>query len=160
MVAISCCQSADVTEPRWGGGGFRRRHRIPNPGDDSSFLSFQAIERHLIRKSNGGLTFIGEWKNGHLERKMGHLACFAGGMFALGADGSPDDKAGHYLQLGAEIAHTCHESYDRTGEQLGTRSCRRGRPTRLMMRERERVFPCSQIVVLLTKRGGCLGNKA
>lgn len=82
-------------------------------------LSFQAIERHLIRKSNGGLTFIGEWKNGHLERKMGHLACFAGGMFALGADGSPDDKAGHYLQLGAEIAHTCHESYDRTGEQPG-----------------------------------------
>lgn len=76
----------------------------------------QAIERHLIRKSNGGLTFIGEWKNGHLERKMGHLACFAGGMFALGADGSPDDKAGHYLQLGAEIAHTCHESYDRTGD--------------------------------------------
>ncbi len=81
----------------------------------SLFLFLQAIERHLIRKSNGGLTFIGEWKNGHLERKMGHLTCFAGGMFALGADGSPDDKAGHYLQLGAEIAHTCHESYDRTG---------------------------------------------
>ncbi len=81
----------------------------------SFFLFLQAIERHLIRKSNGGLTFIGEWKNGHLERKMGHLTCFAGGMFALGADGSPDDKAGHYLQLGAEIAHTCHESYDRTG---------------------------------------------
>lgn len=50
---------------------------------------------------------------------MGHLACFAGGMFALGADGSPDDKAGHYLQLGAEIAHTCHESYDRTVLKLG-----------------------------------------
>uniref|UniRef100_A0A674PPM8 alpha-1,2-Mannosidase n=1 Tax=Takifugu rubripes TaxID=31033 RepID=A0A674PPM8_TAKRU len=81
--------------------------------------AIEAIERHLIRKSNGGLTFIGEWKNGHLERKMGHLACFAGGMFALGADGSPDDKAGHYLQLGAEIAHTCHESYDRTVLKLG-----------------------------------------
>ncbi|XP_073166670.1 mannosyl-oligosaccharide 1,2-alpha-mannosidase IB isoform X2 [Lepidochelys kempii] len=76
--------------------------------------AIEAIERHLIRKSNGGLTYIGEWKNGHLERKMGHLTCFAGGMFALGADGSRDDKAGHYLQLGAEIAHTCHESYDRT----------------------------------------------
>uniref|UniRef100_A0AAZ3S1F6 alpha-1,2-Mannosidase n=1 Tax=Oncorhynchus tshawytscha TaxID=74940 RepID=A0AAZ3S1F6_ONCTS len=81
--------------------------------------AIEAIERHLIRKSNGGLTFIGEWKNGHLERKMGHLTCFAGGMFALGADGSPDDKAGHYLQLGAEIAHTCHESYDRTVLKLG-----------------------------------------
>ncbi|KAJ8247191.1 hypothetical protein GJAV_G00259790 [Gymnothorax javanicus] len=79
----------------------------------------EAIERHLIRKSNGGLTFIGEWKNGHLERKMGHLACFAGGMFALGADGSPGDRAGHYLQLGAEIAFTCHESYDRTVLKLG-----------------------------------------
>uniref|UniRef100_A0A8C7R7I5 alpha-1,2-Mannosidase n=1 Tax=Oncorhynchus mykiss TaxID=8022 RepID=A0A8C7R7I5_ONCMY len=81
--------------------------------------AIEAIERHLIRKSNGGLTFIGEWKNGHLERKMGHLTCFAGGMFALGADGSPDAKAGHYLQLGAEIAHTCHESYDRTVLKLG-----------------------------------------
>uniref|UniRef100_A0A8C6TJL6 alpha-1,2-Mannosidase n=1 Tax=Neogobius melanostomus TaxID=47308 RepID=A0A8C6TJL6_9GOBI len=67
--------------------------------------AIEAIERHLIRKSNGGLTFIGEWKNGHLERKMGHLACFAGGMLALGADGSPDDKAGHYLQLGPR-SHT------------------------------------------------------
>lgn len=49
---------------------------------------------------------------------MGHLACFAGGMFALGADGSRKDKAGHYLELGAEIARTCHESYDRTGKNL------------------------------------------
>lgn len=81
--------------------------------------AIEAIEKHLIRKSNGGLTFIGEWKNGHLERKMGHLTCFAGGMLALGADGSPEDKAGHYLQLGAEIAHTCHESYDRTVLKLG-----------------------------------------
>ncbi|KFQ98886.1 Mannosyl-oligosaccharide 1,2-alpha-mannosidase IB, partial [Opisthocomus hoazin] len=81
--------------------------------------AIEAIEKHLIRKSSGGLTFIGEWKNGHLERKMGHLTCFAGGMFALGADGSRDDKAGHYLQLGAEIAHTCHESYDRTTLKLG-----------------------------------------
>ncbi|XP_067896844.1 mannosyl-oligosaccharide 1,2-alpha-mannosidase IB [Heterodontus francisci] len=81
--------------------------------------AMQAIEKHLIRKSNTGLTFIGEWKNGHLERKMGHLTCFAGGMFALGADGAPDDKAGHYLQLGAEIAHTCHQSYDRTVLKLG-----------------------------------------
>ncbi|XP_053536588.1 mannosyl-oligosaccharide 1,2-alpha-mannosidase IB isoform X2 [Ictalurus punctatus] len=81
--------------------------------------AIEAIERHLVRKSNSGLTFIGEWKNGHLERKMGHLTCFAGGMFALGADGSSGDKAGHYLQLGAEIAHTCHESYDRTVLKLG-----------------------------------------
>ncbi|XP_016016363.1 mannosyl-oligosaccharide 1,2-alpha-mannosidase IB isoform X2 [Rousettus aegyptiacus] len=83
--------------------------------------AIEAIEKHLIKKSRGGLTFIGEWKNGHLEKKMGHLACFAGGMFALGADGSRD-KAGHYLELGAEIARTCHESYDRTALKLGPES--------------------------------------
>lgn len=47
---------------------------------------------------------------------MGHLTCFAGGMFALGADGAPSDKTGHHIELGAEIARTCHESYDRTSK--------------------------------------------
>lgn len=52
---------------------------------------------------------------------MGHLTCFAGGMFALGADGAPSDKTGHHIELGAEIAKTCHESYDRTREyHVGT----------------------------------------
>ena len=77
-------------------------------------------EEYLIKKSRGSLVFIGEWENGHLERKMGHLACFARGMlFALGVDGSRKDKAGHYLELGAEIAGTCHESYDKTALKLG-----------------------------------------
>lgn len=80
--------------------------------------SFQAIETHLIRKSSGGLTYIAEWKGGLLEHKMGHLTCFAGGMFALGADGAPETLAQHYLELGAEIARTCHESYNRTCKYL------------------------------------------
>lgn len=79
---------------------------------------FQAIETHLIRRSSGGLTYIAEWKGGLLEHKMGHLTCFAGGMFALGADGAPEERAQHYLELGAEIARTCHESYNRTCEYL------------------------------------------
>lgn len=59
--------------------------------------------------------YIAEWKGGLLEHKMGHLTCFAGGMFVLGADGAPADQTGHHIELGAEIARTCHESYDRTG---------------------------------------------
>lgn len=82
----------------------------------------QAIETHLIRKSSGGLTYIAEWKGGLLEHKMGHLTCFAGGMFALGADGAPSDKTGHHIELGAEIARTCHESYDRTREYCVAKS--------------------------------------
>lgn len=78
----------------------------------------QAIETHLIRKSSTGLTYIAEWKGGLLEHKMGHLTCFAGGMFALGADDAPAGLTQHYLQLGAEIARTCYESYNRTCEYL------------------------------------------
>ncbi|XP_075410734.1 mannosyl-oligosaccharide 1,2-alpha-mannosidase IA [Tenrec ecaudatus] len=88
------------------------------------FDAIQAIETHLIRKSSGGLTYIAEWKGGLLEHKMGHLTCFAGGMFALGADGAPASRAQHYLELGAEIARTCHESYNRTYVKLGPEAFR------------------------------------
>lgn len=84
----------------------------------TTFSLLQAIENHLIHKSSGGLTYIAEWKGGLLEHKMGHLTCFAGGMFALGAKEAPKALARHYLELGAEIARTCHESYNRTCEWL------------------------------------------
>ncbi|XP_009876435.1 PREDICTED: mannosyl-oligosaccharide 1,2-alpha-mannosidase IA-like, partial [Apaloderma vittatum] len=93
-------------------------------GKKMYYDSVQAIETHLIRKSSGGLTYIAEWKGGLLEHKMGHLTCFAGGMFALGADGAPSDKTGHHIELGAEIARTCHESYDRTSMKLGPEAFR------------------------------------
>ncbi|XP_027756433.1 mannosyl-oligosaccharide 1,2-alpha-mannosidase IA [Empidonax traillii] len=93
-------------------------------GKKMYYDAVQAIEAHLIRKSSGGLTYIAEWKGGLLEHKMGHLTCFAGGMFALGADGAPSDKTGHHIELGAEIARTCHESYDRTRMKLGPEAFR------------------------------------
>ncbi|KAI7800131.1 putative mannosyl-oligosaccharide 1, partial [Triplophysa rosa] len=86
--------------------------------------ALQAIEKNLIRKSSGGLTYIAEWKGGLLEHKMGHLTCFAGGMIALGADGAPDDKTGNQMELAAEIARTCHESYARTSMKLGPEAFR------------------------------------
>ncbi|NXK17972.1 MA1A1 mannosidase, partial [Arenaria interpres] len=93
-------------------------------GKKMYYEAVQAIETHLIRKSSGGLTYIAEWKGGLLEHKMGHLTCFAGGMFGLGADGAPNDKMGHHIELGAEIARTCHESYDRTSMKLGPEAFR------------------------------------
>ncbi|PIN88567.1 hypothetical protein AB205_0172920, partial [Aquarana catesbeiana] len=78
-----------------------------------------AIEAHLIRKSPGGLTYIAEWKGGVLDHKMGHLTCFAAGMLALGANDAPQNKKEHYIELAAEIASTCHESYVRTDTKLG-----------------------------------------
>lgn len=86
--------------------------------------ALQAIQTNLIRKSSGGLTYIAEWKGGLLEHKMGHLTCFAGGMIALGADGAAGDQTGHQMELAAEIARTCHESYARTALKLGPEAFR------------------------------------
>ena len=42
----------------------------------------------------GGLTYIAEEKNGRVDHKMDHLACFVGGMLVYGArELSPE--AGH-----------------------------------------------------------------
>uniref|UniRef100_A0A6J0UCK5 alpha-1,2-Mannosidase n=1 Tax=Pogona vitticeps TaxID=103695 RepID=A0A6J0UCK5_9SAUR len=93
-------------------------------GKQMYYDAVQSIETHLIRKSSTGLMYIAEWKGGLLEHKMGHLTCFAGGMFVLGADGAPADKTGRHIELGAEIARTCHESYDRTSMKLGPEAFR------------------------------------
>ncbi|XP_040193064.1 mannosyl-oligosaccharide 1,2-alpha-mannosidase IC [Rana temporaria] len=83
------------------------------------YEAVEAIEAHLIRKSPGGLTYIAEWKGGVLDHKMGHLTCFAAGMLALGANDAPQNKKEHFIELAAEIASTCHESYVRTDTKLG-----------------------------------------
>ncbi|KAJ7341884.1 hypothetical protein JRQ81_007527 [Phrynocephalus forsythii] len=93
-------------------------------GKQMYYDAVQSIETHLMRKSSTGLMYIAEWKGGLLEHKMGHLTCFAGGMFVLGADGAPSDKTGRHIELGAEIARTCHESYDRTSMKLGPEAFR------------------------------------
>lgn len=75
----------------------------------------QAIEANLVQKSPGGLTYMAEWRGGILDHKMGHLACFSGGMIGIGADDGAPEKRQHYLDLAAEVTHTCHESYARSG---------------------------------------------
>ena len=70
------------------------------------------LEENIITTSPGGLVYAGDMKYGILMPRMQHLACFSGGMFALGSEGSSDPE--HYMKLGADITKTCHESYDRS----------------------------------------------
>ncbi|KAK7107386.1 mannosyl-oligosaccharide 1,2-alpha-mannosidase IA-like [Littorina saxatilis] len=76
----------------------------------------------MMQTSKSGMKYFAEYKSGRLEHKMDHLGCFSGGMLALGAKES--DNETKYLKLGADIAHTCHESYDRTAVKLGPEAFR------------------------------------
>ncbi|XP_059585504.1 mannosyl-oligosaccharide 1,2-alpha-mannosidase IC isoform X1 [Alligator mississippiensis] len=86
--------------------------------------ALEAIEKHLVKKSAGGLTYIAEWRGGILDHKMGHLACFSGGMIALGAEHAGGEQKQQYMDLAAEITHTCHESYSRSDTKLGPEAFR------------------------------------
>ncbi|KAM9175564.1 mannosyl-oligosaccharide 1,2-alpha-mannosidase IC [Mergus octosetaceus] len=86
--------------------------------------ALEAIEKHLVRRSAGGLTYIAEWRGGILDHKMGHLACFSGGMIALGAEHASEERKQHYMDLAAEITNTCHESYARSDTKLGPEAFR------------------------------------
>ncbi|XP_034554376.1 mannosyl-oligosaccharide 1,2-alpha-mannosidase IA isoform X2 [Notolabrus celidotus] len=86
--------------------------------------ALEAIEANLVQKSTGGLTYLAEWRGGILDHKMGHLACFSGGMIGIGADDGAPEKRQHYLDLAAEITHTCHESYTRSATKLGPEAFR------------------------------------
>uniref|UniRef100_A0A8C1SUE9 alpha-1,2-Mannosidase n=2 Tax=Cyprinus carpio TaxID=7962 RepID=A0A8C1SUE9_CYPCA len=88
------------------------------------YSAMEAIEANLVQKSPGGLTYVAEWRGGILDHKMGHLACFSGGMIGIGADDGPAGQKQHYLDLAAEITHTCHESYSRSATKLGPEAFR------------------------------------
>uniref|UniRef100_A0A834VBH7 alpha-1,2-Mannosidase n=1 Tax=Sarcoptes scabiei TaxID=52283 RepID=A0A834VBH7_SARSC len=81
----------------------------------------EAIDKRLVQKSPGNLVYLADLRYERIEHKMGHLACFAAGMFALGAkeQAHNQERAEHFLQLGTEIANTCHESYVRTKTKIG-----------------------------------------
>ncbi|XP_067639758.1 mannosyl-oligosaccharide alpha-1,2-mannosidase IA [Eurosta solidaginis] len=83
-----------------------------------------AINEHMIRTSNGGLTYASDLKFDRLEHKMDHLACFAGGLFALAASTRQNQHANKFMEIGKGLTNTCHESYARTSTKLGPEAFR------------------------------------
>ncbi|XP_076378846.1 mannosyl-oligosaccharide 1,2-alpha-mannosidase IA isoform X1 [Megalopta genalis] len=78
-----------------------------------------AIDQHMIKISPGKLLYVSDLKYDRPDHKMGHLACFAGGMFALGAKTMENDLSDRYMTVAAGLTNTCHESYDRSVTKLG-----------------------------------------
>jgi len=66
------------------------------------------------------LLYIAESSNDNVDDIVGHLACFAGGMFALGAHVEPNNKnAVRDAEVGRNFTNTCRESYIRTNTKIG-----------------------------------------
>lgn len=86
--------------------------------------AIESATKKLVQTSKGGLKYLADLKYGKLEHKMDHLTCFAGAMFGLGAQTKPDDKSEYFMNLAKDLAHTCHESYDRAETKLGPESFR------------------------------------
>mmetsp|Transcript_71341 Transcript_71341/g.125575 ORF Transcript_71341/g.125575 Transcript_71341/m.125575 type:complete len:792 (-) Transcript_71341:54-2429(-) len=75
----------------------------------------RGITKKLIKKSHpSGQTYIAQYKRGSIVHKMDHLACFAGGMFALGAQTIKGPDADKWMEIGAGITETCHLMYKST----------------------------------------------
>lgn len=83
-----------------------------------------AIMEHMIRKSQGGLTYVSDLKFDRLEHKMDHLACFSGGLFGLAANTLDNEQSPKYMEVARGLTNTCHESYIRTATHLGPESFR------------------------------------
>jgi len=78
------------------------------------------IEQILLQNSSQGYTYLADCRGGRLEHKMDHLACFAGGMFALAAREEEDDIVRRkWMSIAEGITTTCHQSYENTDTKLG-----------------------------------------
>lgn len=92
---------------------------------DMYLNAIDSAERNFIRKSKSGFLYAGEYNNGAVMNKMGHLACFTGGMFALTAmavDTLTIAQKEKYEELAKGITNTCHESYVRMPTHIGPES--------------------------------------
>lgn len=82
--------------------------------------AMRAFESKLMFTSTQSrLIYFAELKDTSINNKMDSLACFSGGMLALGANKSNEPIKSHHMTLAAGIANTCHESCIRTRSHLG-----------------------------------------
>lgn len=84
--------------------------------------TIDAVVTHLVKQTKHGLYYITGQFGNFSEHKMEHLACFAGGFFALASNSSiyqNSSQSERLLILGKELTKTCHESYVMTKTGLG-----------------------------------------
>ncbi len=74
-----------------------------------------------LKTSPSGLRYFGDsWGGNSAQPTWGHLHCFIGGSYALMAEYAPTPaESAEEMEVGAQIANTCHEMYARSPTGLG-----------------------------------------
>ena len=93
--------------------------------------AIQGLHDVLLQQSSpSGLWYLASLQ-GHdntLDHSMGHLACFAGGMLALGAYTDPtgfqSQRAQRDLKTAKALTYTCYQMYARMNTGIGPESAR------------------------------------
>lgn len=85
--------------------------------------SMDAVQKNLVHTSaQSKLLYLSDMKNTKAIHKMGHLACFMGGLYALAMKGASPELSEVYKKNAEGITNTCHEGYDRSKAKLGPES--------------------------------------
>lgn len=81
--------------------------------------AIRAYENKLIFTSTQSrLVYFAELKDTSINHKMDSLACFSGGMLALGAVKSEEPVKSRHMTLASGISNTCHEACIRSKSHL------------------------------------------
>ncbi|KAE9549711.1 hypothetical protein FO519_007075 [Halicephalobus sp. NKZ332] len=101
-----------------------KSYLLTNKTDDQALrmhvAASNAIQEHMVFTSKSGLKYVAELRGNNPEHKMGHLACFCPGMFALESQNEKnEERKKKLMQLAEDLANTCHESYNRSESKIG-----------------------------------------
>lgn len=78
------------------------------------------MQQRLVRKTQGGLTYVSDEQNEFLTDDMGHLACFIGGNLIYGSRHIPEtERDASWERDAAEITETCFQFYHRSPTHVG-----------------------------------------
>lgn len=77
------------------------------------------VQTHLVRTSKSGYLHLVDMRSKRVLPKMGHLACFAGGMYALAAKGAPSEVQKTYMTNARGITSTCRAAYSASRAGVG-----------------------------------------
>ncbi|CAG7734641.1 unnamed protein product [Allacma fusca] len=80
------------------------------------------IENLMFTSKPSHLVYFGDsWGTTFVDHTFSHLACFAGGMFALGSFTEPTSgaKRKRDMKIGENITYTCRQSYVRSKTGIG-----------------------------------------